>query len=116
MARKQLPSAANAPASDLYLECPWNDHGYICGRRGSLSDSMNGAGPWYCSEHYAKLKGWSERKSGAAPMSYRERWYLEQGKDYEPPKSGNLGTATKVRQREPGEDSPEDIGYENASA
>jgi hypothetical protein len=37
--------------------CRWNDHGHICGKRGSLSDSIGGGGPWYCSEHYWALKG-----------------------------------------------------------
>ncbi len=48
--------------------------------------------------------------------SYRERWYAERGKPYEPPILKDLppfkcvgGFSQKV-QREPGEDSPEDIG------
>ena len=39
------------------LNCPFNDHGYVCGIRGSLSESLNGSGPWYCPAHFWKLKG-----------------------------------------------------------
>jgi hypothetical protein len=43
--------------------------------------------------------------------SYRKRWYQQRGLPYEPPKPGNLKTPKlKQPQREPGEDSPEDIG------
>jgi len=43
------------PAIDL--NCPFNDHGRVCGKRGSLSDSTLGGGPWYCPEHFWLLKG-----------------------------------------------------------
>lgn len=39
------------------LTCPFNDHGIVCGKPGSMSDTTNGAGPWYCSDHYWRLKG-----------------------------------------------------------
>lgn len=84
-------------AVQVNLECPWNDHGAICGNRGSISDSLNGAGPWYCSKHYWKLKGYVV--SDVKQQSYRERWYESRGLDYEPPKRGNT-----ERMREPGED------------
>lgn len=111
-------------------ECPWNDHGIRCGKIGSLSDSTNGAGPWYCATHYWKLKDWPVKKSDAPGPSYRERWYADRGLPYEPPNlagtahfqpvanmarqlhdrlvSGELGP----RHREPGEDTREDIGEE----
>lgn len=59
MARKKLeyPGSIVAANPTSHLECPWNDHGIICGKRGSLSDSLNGAGPWFCVEHYWQLKG-----------------------------------------------------------
>lgn len=68
----------------ISLDCPWNDHGYTCGERGSMSDGLNGAGPWYCATHYWLLKG---RKPGTQPAgtSWRERWYAERGLPYEPP-------------------------------
>ena len=57
------------------LECPWNDHGEICGKKGSISDALNGSGPWYCPDHYWRLKGrlTSDNRhsgSGPAPCSY----------------------------------------------
>lgn len=42
------------------LQCAWNDHGYRCPAAGSMSDSTNGSGPWYCSEHYWHGQGLSE--------------------------------------------------------
>jgi hypothetical protein len=79
------------------LTCPWNDHGHICGQRGSMSDGMNGAGPWYCSEHYWRLKGRSVTVSDSPKMSYRDCWYLAEGMPYESPKSGNAGDLAPKR-------------------
>ena len=106
--------------------CPWNDHGNVCGLVGSLSDSTNGQGPWYCSKHWWQLKGYPLREDEKKPhISYRERWYQERGLPYEPPKmeapapwvsvgsgavelyarlrAGELGPRQQ-RMREPGED------------
>ena len=91
--------------------CPWNDHGQICGLVGSLSDATNGSGPWYCARHYWQLKGWPQRASDDAHISYRERHYAEIGKPYKPPVLGDIGhwrsvgqLAPPPRHREPGDD------------
>ena len=39
------------------LDCLWNDHGVVCGERGSMSEGTLGYGPWYCSKHFWMLKG-----------------------------------------------------------
>lgn len=70
------------------LTCPWNDHGQTCGRRGSLSDALNGMGPWYCSEHYWRLKGRFVVHADKPLTPYRERWYRERDREYEEPKPG----------------------------
>ena len=36
--------------------CPFNDHGQVCGKYGTCSPSTDGSGPWYCSEHWGKLR------------------------------------------------------------
>ena len=78
---------------DLY--CPFNDHGQTCGKRGSISEALNGSGPWWCSEHYWKLKG-QKVNTSPSTMSYRERWYAERGLPYEPPKlKGSVKQYTK---------------------
>lgn len=48
-------------------------------------------------------------------MNYRERWYAERGLPYEPPPIGNMQARVPERRpmREPGEDSPEDIGHDD---
>lgn len=38
--------------SSIYYNCPWSDHGNICGKKGTCASSGNGEGPWYCSRHY----------------------------------------------------------------
>lgn len=40
--------------------CCWNDHGVICRARGIISPSTNGSGPWYCREHWYKLRGYPD--------------------------------------------------------
>lgn len=109
-------------SKEVDRSCPWNDHGLICGRIGSMSDSTLGDGPWYCSQHYWQLRGFPVSDPGKPSISYREQWYAERGLPYEPPKlesvgnwrcmaedstlllarlkSGQLGP----RQREPGDD------------
>mgnify|MGYP001316267078 CR=1 FL=1 len=71
----------------INLFCPWNDHGAICGKRGSMSDSTNGYGTWYCSEHWMRLKGWTTVQIADSQITkkiiYRERWFAENGGDYE---------------------------------
>src|SRR3990167_4462321 len=64
--------------------CPWNDHGLICGLVGSLSDTTNGQGPWYCSKHWWKLKGYPERAGHQEHVSTRDRWCHEHRQAYEP--------------------------------
>ena len=85
--------------------CPWNDHGDICGKVGSLSNATNGSGPWYCPEHYWQLKGRdiSQPALTVPRLSYRDRWYAERGLTYEPPKK-NPALQIVGRMREPGED------------
>lgn len=41
-------------------KCGWNDHGEDCGHPGILSHCTNGAGPWYCREHWCKLNGYAD--------------------------------------------------------
>ena len=53
----QFGDVRTAKTEKIDLYCPFNDHGKVCGKRGSVSDSVLGAGPWYCSEHYWQLKG-----------------------------------------------------------
>ena len=101
------------------LCCPWNDHGHVCGARGSMSDTANGQGPWYCSEHYWRLKGSPIDHSAPTPKSYRERWYAERGLPYEaspirdfPPFKcvGREIETIQRRAREPGDD--DEAAYE----
>ena len=75
--------------------CPWNDHGNICGVVGSMSESTNGEGPWYCSDHFWRLKGYA-KKTGSRHVSYRERWYQERKLPYEPAKLENDGNMRRV--------------------
>lgn len=90
---------------EIIRPCPWNDHGDICGLIGSLSDSTNGSGPWYCAKHFWKLKGWPESHSpDTAPPSYREQWYADRNLPYLPPQVGNPETFAPKRNREPGDD------------
>lgn len=74
------------------LCCPFNDHGHICGERGSMSDCTNGAGPWYCSGHYWRLKGIvvTQRTQQTQP-SYRLDWYAANKLPYENPKLTGSG-------------------------
>jgi len=39
--------SVNTRQPEITRECP------LCGRQGYLSRSTNGAGPWYCREHFA---------------------------------------------------------------
>lgn len=66
--------------------CPWNDHGQICGAPGTISDSTSISAPWYCSRHWRQLNGYAPRAETKKHVSFRERWYQEHGKPYEPPK------------------------------
>lgn len=92
--------------TEIDRTCPWNDHGSVCGVAGSLSDSTNGAGPWYCAPHYWKLKGFPIQKNEVPLRPYRERWFAVRGLDYEPPRKGNLKDIAP-RLREPGDDDQE---------
>jgi hypothetical protein len=78
-----------------------------------MADSTNGAGPWYCRQHYAQLKGWPYKSAGESDSSYRARWFV--GKlHYQPPRLGDyppwrcvgrsLSAPASTRTREPGED------------
>lgn len=40
--------------------CDWNDHGNSCPYPGILSRCTNGAGPWYCREHWCKLNDYPD--------------------------------------------------------
>ena len=65
--------------------CPWNDHGNICGLVGSLSDATNGQGPWYCSKHFWKLKGFPERAGSGEHVTVRDQFFKDRQQPYEPP-------------------------------
>lgn len=95
--------------------CPWNDHGNICGLIGSMSDSTNGAGPWYCSRHFWILKGWPDKSRSeseatiATQPTFRERWYTEHGLPYQSPQTAGTDTLLPMatlgpKTRQPGED------------
>lgn len=43
--------------------CEWNDHGLSCGCRGILSPGNLGHGPWYCREHFYKLRGYPDMEA-----------------------------------------------------
>lgn len=48
-------------ASEVDPYCAWDGAGSPCNKRGSCSESTNGSGPWYCSEHFwYGLKGWKK--------------------------------------------------------
>jgi len=54
--------------------CCWNDYGEVCNYRGVLSPGNLGAGPWYCREHFYKLRGYPDMekeklKGNAVPMT-----------------------------------------------
>jgi len=95
-------------ADEVDLTCPWKERGEPCGKPGSMSDDTLGKGPWWCSEHYWKLKGLPVRSIPTKHISYRERWYAEHKMDYEPAKLGDIGNWKSVGtikpMREPGED------------
>lgn len=96
----------NDSGPDLF--CPWNDRGRTCGERGSMSDALNGAGPWYCSRHYWALKGRTVRELTKPQETFRERWYAERGQPVEPaPQTRAAAAVMPRRQREPGDDDEE---------
>ncbi len=37
--------------------CAWNDHGVGCRYKGIISSTTNGAGNWYCRQHWSELNG-----------------------------------------------------------
>jgi hypothetical protein len=75
---------------EVNLDCTFNDHGHICGLRGSMSDSTVGGGPWYCSRHYWMIKRPDERPRADA---------MRKIGDMTPVRSFH-----EPREREPGED------------
>lgn len=56
MARKSSYEYEETAPKGEDTTCPWNDHGYRCGRRGVYSEATSG-GPWYCREHWAARHG-----------------------------------------------------------
>lgn len=114
--------------TEVDRNCPFNDHGYTCGKTGSLSNSTNGSGPWYCPEHFWKLHGREIHADSKPATSFRQRWHELHKLPYEAPKIGDMAgfrcvgtdaesTADRMfsgvlgkRTRQPGEDTPEDIG------
>ena|SRR3990167_570562 len=110
------------PADKIDRTCHWNDHGITCGLVGSMSDSTNGQGPWYCSKHWWQLKGYTSRSNPSEHVATRDRWFQENKQPYSAPNlsgtahlkpmaspdgqlmhrllSGELGK----RSRQPGED------------
>lgn len=99
---------ANGKGDEIQLHCAWNDHGIVCDRRGSVSDALNGRGPWYCSNHYWHgLRGIQKQATKAPTLSYRERWYRQHHLPYEHATGGLKVPALPARRsasREPGED------------
>lgn len=76
-----------AAPKEVNRNCPRKEHGYQCGKTGSMADSTNGDGPWYCSDHFWRLKGYPKPQgSQAAHVPYRDSWHSEKGLNYEPPK------------------------------
>lgn len=53
-------STMGLPIGTPSTMCEWNDHGASCGWRGILSPSNLGKGPWYCREHFYKLRGYHD--------------------------------------------------------
>lgn len=47
--------------------CEFNDYGQSCPQVGFLSQSTNGAGPWYCRTHFARIMGWPVVEAGIVP-------------------------------------------------
>jgi hypothetical protein len=70
--------------------CPWNEYGATCGKPGWMSTATNGDGPFYCSTHFWRLLGQPERVGGGESVTYREQWYRDRKRDYEPPKTFDL--------------------------
>ena len=56
---KDLRRGREAAKSDSLAgqRCSWNDHGSHCLHKGILSSTTNGAGNWYCRQHWAELQG-----------------------------------------------------------
>src|SRR5580765_5660524 len=46
-----------------YALCEWNEYGEPCQHRGILSPGTAG-GPWYCREHFYKLRGYPDKVRG----------------------------------------------------
>jgi hypothetical protein len=94
--------------SSVDLQCVWNDHGYRCVEKGSMSDGILGYGPWYCSDHFWRLKGHPVRH-GTGHTSVRQRWYEERGLPYQPPPKGfgSVRIPERAPMRQPGEDERE---------
>lgn len=62
--------------------CPWNDHGYTCGRVGCISDSTNGTGPFYCPEHWWKLRGQIVTEAPRKSPAQIDAEFLVEAKNY----------------------------------
>ena len=94
--------------------CPWNDHGQICGDIGSVSDATNGSGPWYCSRHYWQMKGYGDVGAAVPAKPFDHAAYCaELGLDIREKqmafirdilKNGKIGKGGTKPMREPGED------------
>ncbi len=86
----------NNSSPSLNRDCPFNDHGQVCGKIGSMSDGTKGSGPWYCSDHFWKLKGYPDRKDSREYLSYRERWMKEHDQPYEKAGTDSCGNLRSV--------------------
>lgn len=71
MARKKLEApfiaqagmALNVGGELIDLQCKWESaDGQRCSLKGWMSEGQNGCGPWWCSDHFWRMKGYAEKK------------------------------------------------------
>jgi hypothetical protein len=53
-------------------QCAFNDHGLRCEKTGSIANTTNGEGPWYCRDHFATVMGWGALKAVTLPDESQE--------------------------------------------
>lgn len=86
--------------------CDWNDHGANCDRAGFLSLCTNGAGPWYCRDHFADLMRWprwNPLQAGTSPVIGEIKQAMKGARTRE------KGPPVEPR-RQPGEDIDQETG------
>lgn len=118
MARKMLQDhpGTKTTSSDGHLYCPWNDHGIVCGKRGSISHGMTGTSQLYCPEHFWAMEGRpiepDNRHSGPGPAPCNHPGCTSNGVAGKNPfycmDHYGLGSEKRrARGREPGQDDEE---------